>query len=79
MMNDGFNATFNNLSIFSHEHEWTCKEHGPLLRFKFHPFSLTDDITILNNDIPVELIALLCFLSIHIVILGKRQNRGFYN
>jgi hypothetical protein len=77
MMNNGFSASFDYLSIFSHEYEWTCKEHGPLLRFKFHPFSLTDDITVLNNDIPAELTILLCFLSAHIIILIKRHSKTF--
>jgi hypothetical protein len=76
IMNDGFIAKFEDPSIFLHEYEWTCKEHGTLLRFKVHPFSLTDDIHILNNTISIQLITLLCFLSSHILILKKRHSRN---
>lgn len=76
IMNDGFTAKFDDTSLLSNE--WTCKQHGALLNFKVHPFSLTDDIFILNDAIPIQLTILLCFLAAHIIILKRRHSRNHY-
>ena len=74
IMQEGFTAKFENSFIFSNEYQWTCEEYGPLLRFKIHSFSLTDDIDILNDSISSQLTILLCFLATHIIIRKKRHS-----
>lgn len=72
VMNNGFTATFFNVSLFGNEYEWRLNKSGTIIRFKSPFFSLTDTITIFK-DIPDGTLLLLCFLAEHILILRKRR------
>lgn len=76
IMVNGFKATFSDVSLFSHEYEWISPELGSLMHVKSPAFSLTDTITIIRNDIPEDMVPLLCFLAEHILILQSRGSRS---
>ena len=74
-MTDGLKATFSDVAMFSNEYEWISAKEGRLIHIKSPAFSLTDTITILRKDIPVDTIALLSFLAEHMLILLRRNSR----
>lgn len=78
IMSDGFKARFTDVSLFSHDYEWTSDKAGAIIHLKSPAFSLTDTINIVDKNIPSELIVLLCFLSEHVLILRRRSRNSTY-
>lgn len=77
IMKNGFKAKFVSISMFSNQYEWFSEKWGTIIRIKSPFFSLTDTITLFENNIPDDLIPMLCFLSEHILISMRRRRSTF--
>jgi hypothetical protein len=78
-MTDGFTATFSKSDLWSDTYQWKSNISGSLIHIKNAIFSMTNTITVIdNNIINEEKITLLSFLAQHLLILKSRRKQGSY-
>jgi 1,4-dihydroxy-2-naphthoate octaprenyltransferase len=77
-MTDGFTAIFSKADISSNTYQWKSNISGVLIHIKNALFSMTNTITVIDDDITEEKITLLSFLAQHLLILKGRRKQSSY-
>lgn len=77
-MTDGFTAIFSKADLSSNTYQWKSNISGSLIHIKNALFSMTNTITVIDDDITEEKITLLSFLAQHLLILKGRRKQSSY-
>jgi hypothetical protein len=77
-MTDGFTAIFSKGDLLSDTYKWKSNKSGSLIYIKNAIFSMTNTITVIDNNIDEEKITLLSFLAQHLLIFKGRRKQSSY-